>query len=83
MIVDRLVAEAEPRLRHRYIADVRIGLGYTAVCLDDGGCGLAGTVTEGTNACCTYLETAGELSGADASAVARQVLAPGPVEATV
>ncbi len=83
MIVDRLLEEADPQLHARRIADVRIGLGYTAVRLDDGGCGLAGTVTEGMNACCTYLETAGELIGADAHTVAKYALAPDPVAATV
>ncbi len=83
MIIDRLLEEVEPRLRLRRIVDVRIGLGYTAVRLDDGSCGLAGTVTAGMNTCCTYLESAGELIGADAHAVAAHVVAPDPVAATV
>ncbi len=83
MIIDRLLEEAEPRLRTRRIADVRIGLGYTAVLLDDVGCGLAGTVTEGTNACCTYLDQAGELVGLNAFTVAKYALSVNPIAATV
>jgi len=41
MIVDDLLAEVRPALAGRAIVDVRIGLGYTAVLLDDGGRGLA------------------------------------------
>ena len=83
MIVDRLLETARPELRQRRIADVRIGLGYTAVLLDDGACGLAGTVTEGTSSCCTYLERAGELLGKQADEVAEYVLVPDPIAATV
>jgi len=83
VIIDQLLAEAQGKLCKRRIVDVRIGLGYTAVLLDDGGCGLAGTVTDGTNACCTYLEKAGELIGMDARTVAKYAFSPNPVAASV
>ncbi len=83
MIIDRLLAAAQEELARRRIADVRIGLGYTAVLLDDGSCGLAGTVTDGTNSCCTYLDQAGELIGKGASEVAGYALVPDPVAASV
>jgi uncharacterized protein (DUF4213/DUF364 family) len=49
MIVDDLLRAAREELAERTVADVRIGLGYTAVVLDDEGCGLAGTVIEGSD----------------------------------
>jgi hypothetical protein len=83
MLVDDLLRQANSRLSKRHIADVRIGLGYTAVLLDDGGCGLAGTVSEGMISCCTYLGAAGELIGKDAAAVATYALLPDAVAATL
>lgn len=45
MIVDELLLFVERRAKGRVIADVRIGLKYTAVMLDDGSCGLAATLS--------------------------------------
>ncbi len=83
MIIDRLLTAAREELARRRIGDVRIGLGYTAVLLDDGSCGLAGTVTDGTNSCCTHLDRAGELLGKEAFEVAGYALLPDPVAASV
>jgi len=83
VIVDRLLSEAESELRRCRIADVRIGLGYTAVLLDDGSCGLAGTVTAETHACCTFLDRAGELIGKDAVEVAAYARSSDPVASSV
>lgn len=43
MIIDRLIEKALKHCGGRKIADVRVGLEYTCVLLDDGGCGLAYT----------------------------------------
>jgi len=83
MIIDDLLAEAKSTLSKRAIADIRIGLGYTAVLLDDGGCGLAGTVTEGAHGCCTLLAQAGELVGKPALEVAEYAISSDPVAASV
>ena len=83
MIVDDLLAEAGPKLAGRTIADVRIGLGYTAVLLDDDGCGLAGTIAEGSHECCTRLAQAGSLIGAPAAEIARYALSSEPVAASL
>lgn len=83
MIVDDLLAEVRPALAERAIVDVRIGLGYTAVLLDDGGCGLAGTLTEGAYGCCTLLVQAGELIGKPAVEVAEWILSCDPVASSV
>ncbi len=83
MIVDDLLEEAESTLSKRVIADVRIGLGYTAVLLDGGGGGLAGTVTEGAHGCCTLLAEAGELIGKPALEVAAYSMSSDPVASSV
>ena len=83
MIVDDLLAEAESTLSKRVVADVRIGLGYTAVLLDDEGCGLAGTLIEESRHCCTLLAQAGELIGKPALEVANYATSSDPVASSV
>jgi hypothetical protein len=52
---DRIKAAALPMAEGRRIADVRIGLGYTAVLLDNGQAGLAYTfLDEGAGGCSVY-----------------------------
>ncbi len=48
------------------VTDVRIGLGYTAVQVDDGGVGLAYTFRGEAGHTCTALKMAGELAGKEA-----------------
>lgn len=83
MIVDDLLAAAEPGLSKRVIADVRIGLGYTAVLLDDGGCGLAGTLLGEAQHCCTLLANAGKLIGKQALVMAAHATSSNPVASSV
>ncbi len=83
MIVDELLAEAEAGLADRRLVDVRIGLGYTAILLDDGGCGLSGTLSEGDLACCTHLAQAGDLIGRGALEIATWATEARPVAASV
>jgi len=45
MIVDELLLFVEKKAKGRAIADIRIGLKYTAVMLDDGSCGLTATLS--------------------------------------
>ena len=49
------------------IADIRIGLGYTAVVIEDGRCGLAYTLHEGEYESCCVIPEAGKLSGRSTS----------------
>jgi len=83
MIVDELLDEVESALSRRVIADVRIGLGYTAVLLDDESCGLAGTLMEESRHCCTLLADAGELIGKPALEVAEWATSSDPVASSV
>jgi len=45
MIVDELLLFAEKEAKGQVVTDIRIGLKYTAVMLDDGSCGLAATLS--------------------------------------
>ena len=68
MIIDDLLELAGPLAANRVVADVRIGLGYTAVRLHDGGCGLAFSfVGETPRHCCSALKQAGSLAGRPAT----------------
>lgn len=65
-VCDQLLSQAEGPC----VADVRIGLGYTGVLLDDGRCGLAYTFRQGTGAGCCVLKEAGSLVGRSAAKLA-------------
>ncbi len=45
MIVDELISEIRDAAKKRVAVDIRIGLKYAAVLLDDGGCGFAATLS--------------------------------------
>ena len=70
MIVDDLIARLEKQAATRTVLEVRVGLGYTAVQLDDGDCGLAFTFSEDVETGCTALDQAGTLAGRTASELA-------------
>lgn len=70
MIVDELVELSACRARERTVSDVRIGLGYTAVALDDGACGLAFTFSGEAGGHCAVVDRAGTLRGRPAAEVA-------------
>ncbi len=78
----RLLERAASRGRGRLVRDVRIGLGYTAVLLDDGGLGLAYTVLEEKKTC-NLLEPEVSFAGRPADLVARYFLSPNLIEAGV
>jgi uncharacterized protein (DUF4213/DUF364 family) len=64
------------------VADVRIGLGYTAVRLDNGHAGLAWT-PPGTAGCCTHLPLAGTLAGRPAIELLQMLAADVPLQRTL
>lgn len=67
MLVDEIV-DYGFRSAGRVIAtDIRIGLGYTGVCLEDGRCGLAYTLHEKEYESCCVIADAGRLVGRQAS----------------
>ncbi len=62
-IAKRLEALASERIGDRRVADVRIGLRYTAVALEDGGLGLALTFLDGWERSCRALDPGSCLVG--------------------
>ena len=65
-IAEKLIAFGEPLSEGRAISDVRIGLGYSCVELDDGGVGVAWTPSRSLTGSCTHLRHAGSLLGISA-----------------
>jgi len=69
MIVDELIERALGMAQSKKVQDVRAGLGYTCVMLDDGVCGLAYTFRNELGCCCGILDVAGSLVGMDADEI--------------
>lgn len=61
-IQKRLLDQLEPHAWNAVAADVRIGLGYTAVLLESGQAGVAWT-PQSDAPCCTHFQQAGTLAG--------------------
>lgn len=62
----RLVDFLKPCVADQKIADVRVGLGYTVVRLDNGHAGVAWT-PKSDSACCTHVKDAGTFTGRPAT----------------
>jgi uncharacterized protein (DUF4213/DUF364 family) len=63
MLADEIVDQALIMPANAAVKDIRIGLGYTAVLLADGRCGLAYTLHEDEYESCCVIPEAGRLSG--------------------
>lgn len=71
MIFDRLIERALTQADGRAVADIRIGLRYTAVLLDDGSCGVAYTFQDCSDCGCHVLRDAGHMTGKPAGELIR------------
>ncbi len=69
VLLERLVAEGLRRADGRALRDVRVGIGYTAVELEDGSSGVAYTFRNELGGRCGVLAQAGELIGQDAATI--------------
>ena len=67
MLADEIVDQVLPSAAGQAVTDIRIGLGYTAVLLADGRCGLAYTLHEQEYESCCVIPEAGKLTGRKAS----------------
>ena len=67
MLADEIVEQGLKLTNKHTAEDIRIGLGYTAVRLDDGRCGLAYTLHEQEYESCCVVPEAGKLAGRTAS----------------
>ena len=71
-IQQRIVNYLSPISEGLHVADVRIGLGYTSVRLDNGNIGLAWTA-ESVSRSCTHENKAGTLAGSSALALLKML----------
>lgn len=69
LIIDELIEVALNKSKDQKILDVRIGLGYTGVQLDDDSCGVAYTFKDELGLCCTLFKEAGKIIGKDVKEV--------------
>ncbi|HDQ41366.1 MAG TPA: hypothetical protein ENN39_10110 [Desulfonatronum sp.] len=82
-LTERLISIAHPLGDDLRVQDVRIGLGYTCVELDDGSAGLACTPVRGHSGSCTHLKRAGSLSGLAAKELLEGLQSDHPLERAI
>jgi len=63
VIIEEILNSLKKQLIVREVKDIRIGLGYTGVLLDDNGFGVAHTLEADSWECCSVLDRAGALEG--------------------
>jgi uncharacterized protein (DUF4213/DUF364 family) len=83
MIVDELRAHLSRALAEQRLADVRIGLGYTAVTLEDGNVGVAYTFRENAAAGCSVFMGRRPLAGRTTTEILEYLGSSEGVESTV
>lgn len=66
MMIDNLIKYAVEKSGAKKVKDIRAGLGYTCVLLDDGACGLAYTFRNDLGCCCGTIKESGSMIGMDA-----------------
>jgi uncharacterized protein (DUF4213/DUF364 family) len=76
MLSDDILEQLHIPAAKHYAADIRIGLGYTAVRLDDGRCGLAFTLHEEEYESCCVVPDAGTLTGRSILELAEYIKSP-------
>jgi uncharacterized protein (DUF4213/DUF364 family) len=69
MFIDSLIDYALSKISNRTVKDIRAGLGYSCVVLEDNACGLAYTFTNELGECCGILDEAGGLLGINCAEV--------------
>jgi uncharacterized protein len=79
MIIQEITRDTLPILRNRSIVEIRIGLSFTAVQLDNGSCGLASAAYPPDMSSCTVLDEAGSLRGRSAEELVRMAQPGNPV----
>jgi uncharacterized protein (DUF4213/DUF364 family) len=83
MVVDELYERLAGKAGEATVRDVRVGLGYTAVRLDTGACGLAYTFRDEAAEGCCVLRQAGSIAGRQAREVAAWAMELNAVTAAV
>ncbi|MEE9910224.1 MAG: DUF364 domain-containing protein [Deltaproteobacteria bacterium] len=73
-ILNRLYGQLEPFAKNRRIADLRVGLSYVGVCLDNGMTGIAALLPDKTPSGCTVLKKAGTYAGSEAAGLLKYLV---------
>jgi uncharacterized protein len=82
-IASSIVEILSPQAAGASVADVRIGLGYTAVSLSEGGTGVALTFLPRDEHCCTLVEDLHPIAGTEAIDLLARLSSPDPIEAAL
>ena len=82
-IAKNLIEMVADQARQRRVTDVRIGLSYTAVILDDGATGVALTLREASDYCCQHRLDPMPLAGRSAEELIEKLQADSPIDAAV
>jgi len=83
MLIDELCDRFLPVAAEHRVTDVRIGLGYTGVLLDNDRCGLAYTFRQDSGHGCCAFRDAGTLRGKSAAELLRCAKAPDVISAAI
>jgi uncharacterized protein len=83
MLAEDIYQEALKFSAPHHATDIRIGLGYTAVVMEDGRCGLGYTLREQEHESCTAIPEAGELAGRSASELIAWIKQPDEIACAV
>jgi uncharacterized protein (DUF4213/DUF364 family) len=83
MLLDEICELVLPVAAASVVTDVRVGLGYTAVQIDDERCGLAYTLRDDIPQGCAVVKSAGTLVGQSASELAAWAKSSGPIAASI
>lgn len=83
MIVHEILQSVEQRAQKLTLADLRIGVGYTAVALSDGSCGVSYTFRSELGGACGPLQYDGPLEGESAWTFAQWAAAPNMMRSVV
>jgi len=81
--VDKILVTLSTHDLDTEVVDVRIGLGYTAVTLQNGSTGLSMTLREHATKGCTVLESTKPLSGRSVSELLGLIVSKDPIEAGI
>ncbi len=78
-----IVKSIEKELKERTVEDVRVGIGYIGVLLDDGSLGLSYTLRDELPPTCSVMDKAGTFSGLSAYDLAQLWFYPGTISSSI
>ncbi len=82
-IFRKIVESIEGELKERVIEDVRVGIGYIGVLLDDGKLGLSYTLRDELPPTCSVMDKAGKFRGLTAYDLAQLWFYPGTISSSI